>query len=211
MQSNHLTATRERILVALTLGLITAVVWTFGVFRPASSQAPIGFAYDSLLNTTNRPNLKVCVDSKAPEVTSGALKAKVDGLLGYVKAHPHFGPSGLAGTAIPQVDVGCPTPPRITEPGFDPKTGDSDTSGIRVDTPSAYRLYVFVVPGEQFAPLSGGARRWVPQEGYCIDQQCSSVSEAVYLTPADVSNAAHVTLQLADAAGLRKDLMPPTP
>jgi hypothetical protein len=61
-------------------------------------------------------------------------------------------------------------------------------------------------------PVNVRHRHWAPQEIYGqADDQCAAVSEAVYLTPADLSSASVAATQIVDAIGLRTDLMLTSP
>lgn len=212
MLSRTFSATRSRVLTAIALGLVAVIVWTLGIYNVGFSATQTEMDFGTLLLTTNRASLKLCVDSKVPGISNETLKTNIELYLEYVKQHPDFVPSGLAGNASPQVDAGCPGPARITDPGFRYRSGSSDLRGIGVDEPSPYRVYVYVVPQEQITPLADKPFRGVPQEMYCQQPaDCAEVARAVYLTPADVSNAGLVARELARAAGLDESRLPAAP
>ena len=212
MRNRLLSPTRSRVLATVALSVAAAAVWAFGVFEVGFSQSPVEFNYQSLLGTTNRSSFKLCVDSKTAAVSNAALRDTVEGYVERLKQHPHFVASGLAGNALPQVDVGCPGTARLNEPNFDWRGGNSDLGGVGVSTPTPYLLYVYVVPQDQLGPLANAPVRGVPQEVYCpTPGACAEVSRAVYLTPSDVPNASLVVRELATAAGLLPEYLPATP
>ncbi len=152
------------------------------------------------------------MDSKVADVSNESLRLITTAALAKVATHPHYVKSGVAGTSAPQVDVGCPSSPRITQPGFNPRSGHSDIEGIGVETPSVYRAFVFIVPQEQIEPLVGYSFRTVPQEGYCVAaNECAAVTEAVYLAPSDTSDPIMVAREITNAVGLDANLLPASP
>ena len=202
---------QQHTVVASLLGLVALAVWTFGVFRMGAAQAgPAEIDLRTGLLTTNRSSLRLCINSKVPAVSDAALQAVVRLALAKVATHPGFASVGFKASTM-QVDIECPGPMRIAEPGFVPRAGFSDHGNIVVDQPTQYRTYVFVVPPTQMTPLLSYPFQRVPQEIYCPPASrstCAAVSTAVYLTPDDVHDIAKVTRELAGALGLDPDELP---
>ena len=157
---------------------------------------------ESALLTSNRDHLAICVESKVPEVTNEVLKTAIVAALVKVMIHPDFVDAGLAsGTA--QVDIGCPSPARATQPGFDWETGGSDEQGAPfVDTPSQYRTFAFVVSPSQITGPSGQILHGTAQELYISGGVGAEVTSAVYLTADDVPNIEAVGKYLEAGVGL---------
>lgn len=194
---------RSGIWMTITLAAIAAVVWTLAVHRITSGHDEVART-NSILITSNRDTLRICVQSYHPQVTNEQLRSTVGKALNLVQTHPDFERSGL-GAQAPVVDIGCPGPARAGMPGFDWEDGMAPESSALVETPSNYRTFVFVVSSERLL-LPNGTTFWrTPQELYCYEGRCGEVTTALYLTPEELDMVDLVSLRLADTLGLWVD------
>lgn len=192
----------QRVLAALALALIAAAAWAVAAYRVAAGASEVhhGNAVVPLL-TSNRTDLRVCVDSKVAEVGNDELKLAIEAGLLKLKLHPDYVPSGLA-TVPTQVDLGCPGPARATMTDFDHMLGTAPGASLVVTEPSQYRVFVFVVPKEKVSLPDGSVIWRAQQEKYCHDGFCPEVSTALYLTPGDLSLPDRLGMLLTDTVGL---------
>lgn len=184
----------------LTVGLLLAVaaIWasiaSIGVTR---GQEPPRIDNIALM-TTNRPGLKICVESLVPGVDNRMILGQVRSAMTNVAKHPDFQRSGLGRQPL-VVDTGCSAPPTITDPRYHP---DMLGAPARVTEPSQYLLFIFVATPDQLAQAFSWQPRLVPQELLCDGDVCNEVTGALYLTPAELTDRAVLERGLTQGVGL---------
>lgn len=158
------------------------------------------------LLATNRQALEVCVDFLNIDLTSADAERAVDNIRQAVEAaaaHPGWSRSSelkdIAETA--RVDAGCPSGVPPTDELLPGRPID-DLLGYRVDVPSQYLLFVFVMPDDEAAEFVGNdGPPYTAHEYTCKGDFCVGVTSGVYL---GIAQAASPDLEsiLAAAIGL---------
>ncbi|ACZ43619.1 hypothetical protein Tter_2732 [Thermobaculum terrenum ATCC BAA-798] len=199
---------KMRSLIALVLGVLAAASWGLAVHRISQGASPT--SVDSLLLSSNRSGLAICVDSKTAAISDDDLRRDIQDAMMQLKAHPHFVSAGLA-VAEPRIDISCPGPARMLDPNFDLETGMIPGQSDVVTDPSQYRVFVFLVEKEVVAKANG--YREYPQETWCPQggDACGEVTTALYLTPEDLTLPARLERLLTLAVGLDPDPSTPNP
>jgi hypothetical protein len=191
----------RRLTALLVLATIPILALTYSGLV-AGQEQPKATSATALL-TTNRVGLKICVDSLAPGVESRVVQGEVRGTLIKISNHPDFQPAGL-GRQPAVVDVGCPAPPTITQPNYEPRY--PGTGGTSVTTPSQYRTFVFVASPQQLATafprFTGRLPRTTTQERLCEGHVCHEVTVAVYVTPEELRDPQFLGRSLTYGLGL---------
>lgn len=188
----------------LTVCLLLTVVAVLGASlfsaRAVGGTDKPEFTNATALLTTNRAGLRVCVQSLVPGIDSRTVQGQVRGALNQVSNHPDFRPAGLARQPV-VVDAGCPAAPAIDNPQFNPL--DRASAGVPVDTPSPYRLFVFVAPADRLAHAFTWQPRLLPQELLCDSSRvCPEVTTAAYLAPTELTNQPVLEETLTHGVGL---------
>jgi hypothetical protein len=204
--NKHLLAA-HRLTLILVLVVALAVSASLAATGRVESHEGIHFSSDTALLVTNRDTLKICVESLVPGTTAGSILAGVRDGLPRLTAHPDFQRAGLAQGQI-TVDAGCPAPPTIADPRYDP----TDMSGrpAVVATPSDYRLFIFFAPADQLDAKFTWEPRLTPQEVLCNGTMCQEVTTAFYLTPEELRDRATVERGLIQGVGLWPEGRPRT-
>lgn len=187
----------------LTIGLLLAVLVSIGasLYGAGVAQGHEGARFDlsTALLASDRPGLKICVQSLVPGVDARTIQSRVQGALTGVSKHPDFARAGLDRQPV-AIDVGCPIGPTITNPRYSGK----DMSGVPaiVTAPSPYRLFVFVATPEQVAQAFTWQPRLTPQEMICERDGCNEITAALYLTPSELTDLATLARGLTQGVGL---------
>uniref|UniRef100_A0A831X2F6 Uncharacterized protein n=1 Tax=Thermorudis peleae TaxID=1382356 RepID=A0A831X2F6_9BACT len=204
----------------LRTGILLVLILAIGVLArelvPRMLRAQSVHFTDGLLLTTNRDRLALCVEPvAAPTVDLEVARQRMDAALATLTQHPHWRPAGLAQNA-PVVEIGCPGKPYLLEPGVSVKGGKptGDPVAQRVDVPSRFRVFVYILPEPELARIFGDTSiRRAPQEMFCEGDSCAEVTTGLYLSPREVHDAPFLSDQLAKVIGLElaKPLDPGSP
>jgi hypothetical protein len=186
-----------RVTVGLLLAVAAAIVASNAVVGVARGQAPPRINNTALM-TTNRPGLKICVQSLVAGVDTRTIQGRIQGAMTSVANHPDYQRSGLGRQPL-VVDTGCPAPPTIADPSYRP---DMLGAPARVTEPSQYLLFVFIATPEQLASAFSWQPRLVPQELLCDGDVCNEVTGALYLTPTELTDRAILERGLTQGVGL---------
>ncbi len=176
----------------ITLGVTTLLGVTFQ--GSGEAQVPLGAQLkEGLLLTANRDRLAICVQAVGVDSSLEAkAKSAIETALVEVAKHPRWEATGL-GVASPVVDIGCPSGP-----------ASRDLETQFVTEPSFYRLFVFVLPQEEFdVPFAGLPRlRTASQEVVCEGDSCGEVTSGLYIHSGELGDVAFLTDALAQGVGL---------
>jgi hypothetical protein len=197
-------------LVGLVAGITVLSLWMLGVDLGGETKAQqengLHLADNSFLLTDNREALEVCVEFVNVDASSEEGQRALDNIreaVDQIAKHPSWSltddPTDVGETAL--VDAGCPlgVPPAGLERFGLPI---DNILGHRVDSPSRYRLFLFVMPDDEAAAFAGDdEHNWAIQEYTCQGDVCAGVSSGVYL---GLSQATLKELEetLAKAVGL---------
>lgn len=200
MALRPLASRRLTILLLAALLLMVASLWALTHSGLIRAQARPQMTNATLLLTTDRTGLKLCVQSLLPGVDSQTLQESVRGMVNKISnAHPDFRPAGLGHEPV-DVAVGCPGQPAITNPGFAP---GRDGVAARVTTPSPYRLFVFVAPPERLAStLAWKSPRRATREVMCEGSYCGTVTGELYVTLDELRDPQQLERSLTQGLGL---------
>jgi len=165
---------------------------------------------DTLVSTgllaASRERLGVCVQGVAGvAVDTDKARKQVQAALGEVTSHPLW-EAGVAGNQPPIVGQGCPSQPYLLRPGVSyggKPIGDPAVQ--RVDTASAYRVFIFVLPPQKLTEVFGDpqtAIRVEPQEFLCEGEVCAEVSTGLYVAPQELADSGFLKDWLNKALGL---------
>lgn len=171
------------VLLAVAVG-IGLVITEFGTAQEEPVR-PVG----SLLGTSNRSVLSVCIDTVGTAALSGQEVARVQQAVTALRAEladRSYQESvlGLLDGAV--VARGCPPPAAQNDwsRSVNPKTGKPSVLGPAVTRPSQHVLHIYIVPDATF-------REWFEDQPYgtggeemmCAGHQCWGVTSGLYLTP----------------------------
>ncbi len=131
------------------------------------------------LLTSNRLNLQVCVDSVDVDSALAVQAAEaIEASWPTVMAHELWS-SVASEYTDPQVSTSCPGSPII-----------SHTRRAVVESPSIYRVHVYVAPPELIASSPElRTARLTSEENFCFDDDCSQVTTGLYIQPEEITNA----------------------
>lgn len=150
--------------------------------------------------------LAMCVQGVGVEAAMETpTKANIDSAMVEVAKHPTWPETGLDKLPPPVVDTGCSVDPGIYRKSYGEfPTSFYDIIGRRVDTPSQYKILVFVLPDSEIARLSGGSSniRTSIEEFQCHLDDCAEVTTGLYLGLSEVTDVGFLTDQLEYAIGL---------
>lgn len=190
-------------LTSLAIGLIGFQVAVSALTEPSSQSG------DSLL-VQSRERLEVCVQGAAGFAVGSNADEHVARAIDLVRQHENWAQSGYEKGGGPSVAEGCQAEPYLLHPGVSFRDGVSVGELVipRVDQPSKYRLYVFVVSPETLSTIIQGNLdvRRAPQEAVCSEGGlCNTVTTGVYVTAAELADAGRLSTILIE--GL--ELVPP--
>ena len=188
----------------LTLILLVALFAAVGAVVAGADQAfghPGTHATTTTaLLTTNRPGLKVCVESLVPDVDTQTIRGRVQGGLAAVANHPDYQAAGLGRQPV-AVDAGCPARPTVADPRYRPSSRLGAPAAVT--EPSLYRLFIFIASPEQIAQAFGDRPQHITaQELLCDGDLCPVVTTALYLTPPELRDPAVLATGLTEGVGL---------
>jgi hypothetical protein len=189
---------------SITLVLLLLVDLDIGAGGGTSAHPVDIRAVDNLLLTDNRETLEVCVDTRALESSAdGAVSqaTAVETAVLAAAAHPYWSTKGLTAiSSTARMDVGCPSGP--PPPDGEPQS-IFEVRGWRVEAPSRYRLFVFILSDDGLTQFAGswGYQR-APQEKLCSGDVCREVTSALYVSESQLGNAAVLQSMVEDAIGL---------
>ena len=195
-------------------------VFSFALLWRLTIQPSLAHTHPSssgnMLLASNREELAICVDVLfgAEGVPPQGLANQIRDLLDNpIKAHPRWSELGYDQFQT-RVEIGCPTEAYLIQPGAAhpllPWGIEATTWVSNVETPSPYRVHVYVVsPTVIKNSFRGTDLRYAPQEYICENGDCFEVTGAVYLSPSEALNPQFVqnrlerilALDLADVEG----------
>lgn len=187
---------RIAVLTILAASSLAALVGCSGGQTPAtgspsSLSATPASLNDTLLLTTNRDRLAICVEAvdQAKSVASEA-KSRIETALQTLALLPSWQNGGLA-AAAPVVDVGCPSPPaafrtdvRIGWSGAG-QPALSPSEALAIDRPSKYLVFAFVYPDSEITKRSPQVDITIVAQEYLRtgSDKFVQVTTGLYLTP----------------------------
>jgi hypothetical protein len=160
-----------------------------------------------------RDRLRVCVDVASLDPSARpALAVRARQAFALLQSEPIYARAGFSGAPF-VVDERCPSPPVLLESGErDPKMGGNPLAVPRVEEPSVYQLFAYLVPAPEVNRMFGPSPlRWhrYPHENVCVPwpghgQECLEVTTEVYVTPEEAADVERLRERLAEALGLRQ-------
>ena len=190
----------------VTIGAVTLVaLWARGGTALGTSEQPVA----SGLKAPSRDRLAVCVEAvRGVDLEPGLAVGRVRSALERAVQHPASPHLGF--NRVPRaVDYGCPLRPLL----FDGEATPTDVyQRLRhqrpVTAPSAYRVFLFVIPDRDVQDLFQGRSiysRTAAEEGVCDDTRnppgvCGMVTSGVYISTSELLDAS--ALEYAVLRGL---------
>jgi hypothetical protein len=167
--------------------------------------------FEGAAEVADRDRLRVCVDvarldpSLRRQFAETARQA-----LTMLQNEPLYLRAGYG--AVPFVlDEGCPSSPVLLDSGdVHPKMGGNPFAVPRLEDPSPYQLFAYLVPESERARMFGPLL-WPrhPHENVCVPwpghgEECLEVTAEVYVTPAEITETERLRERLAQALALRQ-------
>lgn len=182
--------------VAGIVGLATVATARMQV-APAGQQRGVS---GGLLLSRTRDRLALCTQPvSGARATAAQARTAVAGALATTPEVARLAPGAV-------VEAGCPTTPYLLRPGARAPVGrpSGDPTMTRVDQPSKYRVFVFVLPQPEIDRLFGRTSlRRVAEEYLCEGDSCAEVTTGVYLSDAELQNGQLIRTRLEEALGPR--------
>lgn len=149
---------------------------------------------DSILKTSNRDNLAICLQFQDTSVDSAARTTVLTNLTSAVDSaidDPVMQDRGLPNVP-PAIDLGCGVAPSLSQ-------------GRIVDIPSPYYVFVYVVADQGLgSSISSGEIPYTTEEYMCAGDDCVGVTGGLYISLEDALDPSHVLSLVRYAFGLRR-------
>lgn len=179
----------NRIVVLVVLVLLVIGVWSYPSLL---GSARAGDAW--VAGVSGRTNLQLCVADLRGSAMTDEVMSKIQTTFAKVKKHPDFEQAGLNRGDGPEIRAGCPSAATLNTQEWGRNT---------VTTPGSIQTYVFSASEQDFQQTTFKSYpRVVGQEQMCVDSQCASVANAVYLTTKELNDPALLIRALTVGIGL---------
>jgi hypothetical protein len=166
--------------------------------------------------SSDRADLRICVDTvDLGSFDISAARGPLTEALAIVKTDPRWEERKFP--MSPTVEVGCPGEPYLLQPGVSVIDGVTDPSVPivvpRVEEPSVFRLFVFVLPADVLSAVIKGEHdvRTTMQEALCQGSGgCAAVTNGLYLSESELGNRDFLVEWLTKGLSLERPV-PQTP
>jgi hypothetical protein len=173
-------------------------------------------AREAVVNHQQR-RLRLCVQAVDIGETGHALpgdpglerqaKSRIRRDLKEAAKHPYWERFGYPELGSPEVDIGCPFMPLAFEAGQ--RIDRLGTKGIlllpgrRVERPSYYGVFVFVVPRDEFDEVFAGVPPATSEQSIASGDEISGVTLGLYLTREQLEDRGYMADMMVRAVGIK--------